>query len=259
MKATEKTVFESYAEILGDYEDLLSGDYRRPRPADAPRIVVTRPAPAPASAPAPAAASSPGLSAVHREERLALLEALAAEVGSCRKCGLASGRNKAVPGTGVIGPLVMVIGEGPGADEDRSGLPFVGAAGQFLDKWLQAVGLSRRENAYIANIVKCRPPGNRDPEPGEMEACFPYLERQIALVRPKAILAVGRIAAKTLLGSTQGIGALRGKRFDFRGIPLVATYHPSAVLRDMNLKRPVWEDLKLLKDVFEAADRDKHV
>ncbi len=270
MKETEKTVFDVYAEILGDYEDLLAGNHRRPRPRETPRITAMRPGPAPgpeahggtgeeakvagAAGTSSAAAPTGGTP----DERRRLLEALAGEVGTCRKCGLASGRNRAVPGTGVLDPLVMVIGEGPGADEDRSGLPFVGAAGQFLDKWLQAVGLSRKENAYIANIVKCRPPGNRDPEPEEMTACLPYLDRQVALVRPKAILAVGRVAAKALLGSAQGIGALRGKRFDFRGIPLVATYHPSAVLRDMNLKRPVWEDLKLLKDVFEAAVRDEH-
>jgi len=270
MKETEKAVFDVYAEILGDYEDLLAGSFRRPRPAEKPRITAMRPEPAheepketlavgTSSAAAPAALRQlADTVACTPEERLRLLEALAVEVGSCRKCALASGRNKAVPGTGVLDPLVMVIGEGPGADEDRSGLPFVGAAGQFLDKWLQALGLSRKENAYIANIVKCRPPGNRDPESEEMTACLPYLERQIELVRPKTILAVGRVAAKTLLGSALGIGALRGKRFDFRGIPLVATYHPSAVLRDMNLKRPVWEDLKLLKDVFDAAPREEH-
>ena len=186
---------------------------------------------------------------------LAQVESMVAE---CTLCQLASGRTKSVCGEGAMNARLMVIGEGPGAEEDRTGRPFVGKAGQYLDSWLSAIGLDRTLNTYIANIVKCRPPGNRDPEPEEISACLPYLERQIALVRPKTILAVGRIAAKTLLGSTQGIGALRGRRFDFKGIPLVATYHPSAVLRDMNLKRPVWEDLKLLKDIFEAEARVPH-
>ena len=249
MKEIRSSVFDDYAEILGDYEDLLASDSRRPREETEIKIVFRREAPPVQASEAP----KPAAFAANPDERRQLLTDLGAEVLACRKCGLAVGRTKAVPGTGVVAPLVMVIGEGPGADEDRSGLPFVGAAGQFLDKWLQAVGLFRDKNAFIANIVKCRPPGNRDPEPEEISACLPYLERQIALVRPKAILAVGRIAARTLLGTTQGIGAIRGRRFDYRGIPLVATYHPSAVLRDMNLKRPVWEDLKLLKDVFESA------
>ena len=157
-----------------------------------------------------------------------------------------------MPGMGVLDPLVMVVGEGPGAEEDRQGLPFVRAAGQFLDKWLAAVGLSRETNTYIANVVKCRPPGNRDPEGDEVASCFPYLIRQVEIVKPKAILAVGRIAAQHLLHTTQGIGSLRGTVHRWKGIPLVATYHPSAVLRDMNLKRPVWEDLKRLKALLDT-------
>ena len=173
-------------------------------------------------------------------------------IKSCTRCRLAQGRTHAVPGMGVLDPLVMVVGEGPGAEEDRQGLPFVGAAGQFLDKWLAAVGLSRETNTYIANVVKCRPPGNRDPERDEVASCFPYLIKQVEIVKPKAILAVGRIAAQHLLQTTQGIGSLRGMVHRWKGIPLVATYHPSAVLRDMNLKRPVWEDLKRLKALLDT-------
>jgi DNA polymerase len=146
----------------------------------------------------------------------------------------------------------MVIGEGPGAEEDRTGLPFVGPAGQLLDKMLGAIGLSREENCFIGNIVKCRPPMNRDPAPDEQAACLPFLDRQLALLRPRAILAVGRIPAQSLLGVKDGIGRLRGRAFEFRGVPLVATYHPSALLRDDGLKRPAWEDLKLLRSILDG-------
>jgi len=179
-----------------------------------------------------------------RERRLAMLEE---RVHACTRCQLHNGRMNAVPGTGVLDPLVLVVGEGPGADEDRRGLPFVGRAGQFLDKWLDAIGLSRTTNAYISNIVKCRPPDNRDPLPHESEACLPYLRDQIALIRPQTILTVGRIASGVMIGSDTGIGKLRGRTYYYDGIPLVPTYHPSGVLRNPDLKRPVWEDLKRLR------------
>jgi DNA polymerase len=246
MKKTARAAFIRYGEILRDYEDLLGGDFRLPREPEVPiKIIITPSA-------APSATGSPGGDVGELPaSRARLLDALYREVLSCGRCRLSEGRAKAVPGTGVLDPLVMVIGEGPGAEEDREGLPFIGAAGKFLDKWLAAIGLSRDTNVYIANIVKCRPPGNRDPNPDETAACRPYLERQIEIVRPRTILAVGRIAAQNLLGSAQGIGAVRGKRFTFRGVPMTATYHPSAVLRDMGLKRPVWEDLKTLKEMMD--------
>ena len=153
-----------------------------------------------------------------------------------------------MPGEGAENPLVMVIGEGPGADEDRLGRPFVGKAGQLLDKMLVSISLSREKNAYIANIVKCRPPGNRDPLPEEAAACMPFLREQIDAVRPRAILVVGRIAAKNLLNTEEGIGRLRGRFFDYCGIPLMPTYHPSALLRNESLKRPAWEDLKAFRE-----------
>ena len=139
---------------------------------------------------------------------------------------------------------VMVIGEGPGADEDRQGRPFVGKAGQLLDKMLEAIQLSRKTNCYITNVVKCRPPQNRDPAPEERSCCAAFLDAQIRLLRPKMILVMGRIAAQHLLQTSDGIGKLRGRFFDYQGIPLMPTYHPSALLRDESLKRPAWEDLK---------------
>jgi DNA polymerase len=193
------------------------------------------------------------------------LEAVAADIRACKACSLAPTRTFAVPGEGVERPLVMVIGEGPGADEDRAGRPFVGRAGQLLDRMLQSIGLSRDKNCFIANMVKCRPPGNRDPAPEEIAACFPYLQRQIALLRPRVILCAGRVAAQNLLRTTKGINALRGAFAEYRTdqtdglnfdsdtsteettIPVLCTFHPSALLRDESLKRPAWEDLKLLK------------
>jgi len=169
------------------------------------------------------------------------------DVDACRACRLGEGRRNAAYGEGSAEPLVLVVGEGPGAEEDAQGRPFVGPAGRLLDRMLASIGLSRETNCYIANIVKCRPPGNREPAPDEKEACMPWLERQIEALRPRFIVAMGRTAATALLGSAEGIGKLRGRWFERRGIPLIATYHPSALLRDESLKRPAWEDLKTLK------------
>ena len=176
------------------------------------------------------------------------LEAVAAEVRACRACRLCEKRKNAVPGQGSPAPAAMVVGEGPGAEEDASGLPFVGPAGKLLDKMLSSIGLSRETNCFIANVVKCRPPQNRDPAADEQAACLGYLRRQIALLRPKAILCVGRIAAGALLGTSEGVGKLRGKWREFEGLPLLVTYHPSALLRDDTYKRPAWEDLKLFRE-----------
>ncbi len=185
------------------------------------------------------------------ETAAAALSRLEAEVANCDKCGLCAARRKTVFGMGPALPLVLVVGEGPGAEEDASGRPFVGPAGQLLDKMLSAIGLSREKNAYIANVVKCRPPNNRTPLPDEAAACLPYLEAQITLLRPKYIFCMGRTALQTMTGATEGIMKLRGHWFDFDGIPLIATYHPSALLRDESLKRPAWEDLKTLRSRFE--------
>ena len=186
------------------------------------------------------------------------LDEIAAEIALCRRCRLHEKRRNTVPGSGSKSPTVLVVGEAPGAEEDRSGLPFVGAAGRYLDKWLAALRLepdgaplSRRTNTYIANLLKCRPPGNRDPQPGELEACRGYLDRQIELLKPRAILTVSRFAVQMLTGQSLGIGRLRGRVHHYRAIPLVPTYHPSAVLRDSTLRGPVWQDLQILRSVLE--------
>ncbi|MDH7484300.1 MAG: uracil-DNA glycosylase [Spirochaetales bacterium] len=181
------------------------------------------------------------------------LAAMAAEVEACRSCALSQTRTRSVFGQGVAVPLVLVIGEGPGAEEDRQGLPFVGASGKLLDKMLAAINLSRQTNCYIANIVKCRPPNNREPSPIERDACIGYLERQIELLKPRFILCAGRTAAHGLLGTTEPISRLRGRTFVFHDIPVVVTFHPSALLRDESLKRPAWEDLKRLRDMMAAS------
>jgi DNA polymerase len=181
------------------------------------------------------------------------LAAIAREVESCRACRLCEKRKRAVPGQGPARPLAMVVGEGPGAEEDESGLPFVGPAGQLLDKMLSSIGLDRGSNCFIANAVKCRPPQNRDPATDEREACLPYLRRQIALLRPRAILCAGRVAAQSLLGGAEGVGKLRGTWRSFEGTPLLVTYHPSALLRDESYKRPAWEDLKMFRERLAAS------
>ncbi|MFW5741992.1 MAG: uracil-DNA glycosylase [Spirochaetota bacterium] len=184
-----------------------------------------------------------------RRRRLAMLEE---RVRSCTRCPLHEGRMNAVPGQGVLDPQVMVVGEGPGAEEDRRGLPFVGRAGQYLDKWLEAIGLDRATNVYIGNVVKCRPPGNRDPRPHESESCLPYLREQIELIRPRVILTVGRVASGVLIGTSAGITRLRGRTYYYEGAPLIPTFHPSAVLRNQDLRRPVWDDLKRLRALVDS-------
>ncbi|MDR2783782.1 MAG: uracil-DNA glycosylase [Treponema sp.] len=187
------------------------------------------------------------------------LETIAVEIHECRACGLCGLRILPVPGEGVPQPRVLVIGEAPGSEEDERGKPFVGVAGHLLDRMLASVNLSRTTNCFITNTVKCRPPGNRDPSPEETASCAPFLARQIRVLRPAYILCMGRIAAQTMLRTGEGIGRLRGKFFDYTPeyppdnnaaiapvIPLIATYHPSALLRDAELKRPAWEDLKKL-------------
>ncbi len=182
------------------------------------------------------------------EEAAAFLGRLSKGVAACEACRLASGRKKTVFGMGSQAPSVLIVGEGPGAEEDSSGLPFVGPAGKLLDRMLGSIGLFREDNAYIANVVKCRPPGNRDPAPDEVEACLSWLEAQVDLLAPRAILCLGRSAMRALTGSQEGITHMRGRWLEYRGIPLIATFHPSALLRDESLKRPAWEDLKALRE-----------
>ena len=175
------------------------------------------------------------------------MEEISAKIARCTRCTLARTRNNVVPGMGVENPDVLVIGEGPGYDEDKQGLPFVGKAGILLDKMLAAIGLDRKSNCYIANIVKCRPPQNRDPFPQEQDACFSFLEAQINILKPKMILCMGKISSNKMLNQDSPIGTLRGQFFEYNSIPLMVTYHPSALLRNEQLKRPAWDDLKMFK------------
>ena len=175
------------------------------------------------------------------------------EVSACVKCGLAATRTRTVFGVGNPHADWLVIGEAPGAEEDRQGKPFVGAAGKLLDAMLQAIGLSREQNVFITNMLKCRPPGNRDPKAEEIAACLPYLMRQIAAIKPKLILAVGRIAAQSLLATDVPLGRLRGRvhRFGPLSTALIVTYHPAYLLRSPAEKRKAWEDLKFARDYFK--------
>jgi len=169
--------------------------------------------------------------------------ALKETVASCRDCPLHAKRNKTVFGVGDENADWMFIGEGPGADEDAQGDPFVGQAGKLLDNMLAAVELKRGENVYIANIVKCRPPGNRNPQPDEALKCEPYLQRQIELIKPRLIVALGRVAALNLLARDASIASLRGKVLEYKGTPLIVTYHPAYLLRNLPDKAKAWEDL----------------
>lgn len=178
------------------------------------------------------------------------LEEITANISTCRNCLLCEGRTHTVPGEGnADSPDIMFIGEGPGADEDVQGRPFVGKAGQLLTKMIEAMGY-RREEVFIANTVKCRPPNNRAPLPEEMEACLPYLQQQIGLIKPKVIIGLGATAIKGLLGKTVGITRLRGTWQEYGGIRLMPTFHPSYLLRDPSKKKDVWQDLQLVLKVL---------
>jgi uracil-DNA glycosylase family 4 len=189
-----------------------------------------------------------------RETRIAALEwrDFAADVDACTACGLYRGRRRSVPGVGDPNAEWLFVGEGPGAEEDAKGEPFVGQAGKLLDSMLAALGLARGANVYIANVVKCRPPGNRTPEPAEAAACRPYLDRQVALLRPRIIVALGKSAATTLLDVDATIGSLRGRVHDYGGVPLVVTYHPAYLLRNLPDKAKAWEDLLLARRTQQA-------
>ena len=179
---------------------------------------------------------------------------LKAAVSGCVKCGLHKTRTQTVFGVGDENADWMLIGEAPGAEEDRLGDPFVGQAGKLLDNMLAAIGLDRRNNVYIANVLKCRPPGNRNPEPDEVAKCTPFLKRQIALIQPKLIIAMGRFAAQTLLETSASIASLRGRLHRYAGVPLIVTYHPAYLLRTPSAKREVWEDMKRVRAILNGDD-----
>ena len=175
---------------------------------------------------------------------------LARTVAECRACGLCAGRRNTVFGVGDLQPEWMIVGEAPGENEDLQGEPFVGAAGQLLDRMLKAVGLDRHHKVYIANVLKCRPPGNRNPQPDEVAQCELFLRRQVQLLRPRIILAMGRFAVQSLLGTSEPIGRLRGRSHDYLGVPVIVTYHPAYLLRNLPDKAKAWEDLCLALDVL---------
>ncbi|MEE2776052.1 MAG: uracil-DNA glycosylase [Acidobacteriota bacterium] len=185
-------------------------------------------------------------------ERGAALQVLAEQASGCEKCALSDGRKQVVFGSGDSNADLMFIGEGPGAQEDLKGLPFVGPAGELLTKIIRAIDLDRSQ-VYIANIVKCRPPRNRDPEADEVAACRGYLEGQIELVRPRVLVALGRVAAQTLLGTDLPLGRMRGDWYQVADRPLRVTYHPAALLRNAALTRPAWEDMKVVRARLEEG------
>ncbi len=175
-------------------------------------------------------------------------------INKCVKCRLSTSRNKFVFGVGNPNATVMLIGEGPGADEDMQGEPFVGRAGKLLNDILKAINFEREE-VYIANIVKCRPPGNRNPLPDEIEMCFPYLEKQIELIKPKLILCLGLIAASSLLKTKLALGKLRGNVYEYKNIQTMVTYHPAALLRNPQWKRGCWEDVQKFRKLYDELSK----
>jgi uracil-DNA glycosylase family 4 len=182
-------------------------------------------------------------------------DALAGAVAACRACKLCEGRNNTVFGVGDTRPDWLIVGEAPGENEDLQGEPFVGQAGKLLDNMLKALGLDRGNKVYIANVLKCRPPGNRNPQPEEVAQCEPFLRRQVQLLQPKIILAVGRFAVQSLLGTTDAIGKLRGRAHQYCGVPVVVTYHPAYLLRNLPDKAKAWADLCFAQELVRQNSR----
>jgi DNA polymerase len=182
------------------------------------------------------------------------LDEVRRELGDCRRCKLCEGRKQIVFGVGNPKAELVFVGEGPGADEDEQGIPFVGKAGQLLTKMIEAMGFAR-DDVYICNVVKCRPPGNRNPEPEEIQACEPFLRAQLGAIQPKAIVALGKFAAQTLLRDMTPISKLRGRWREYCGIPLMPTFHPAYLLRNPAEKRSAWADLQLVMKKFDKHPR----
>lgn len=228
----------------------------QPGPAETaaarPEAAHALPAPTEMSASPIVADSGTAVASVSRELEIAALtwDQLAPHIAACTACGLCRTRKHTVPGVGVPTAGWMFVGEGPGAEEDALGEPFVGQAGRLLDNMLKAIGLSRTKDVYIANVLKCRPPNNRNPEPAEVAQCSPYLERQLALIQPRLIVALGRFAALTLLNTNATIASLRGRVHAYRGVPLIVTYHPAYLLRNLPDKARAWEDLLFARRTF---------
>lgn len=213
------------------------------------------PPPSVSSAPALSAPAPGKYSLSEKGCGSARLLAIREDLGECTRCKLAGGRTKLVFGVGNPKAELMFVGEGPGADEDRQGEPFVGRAGQLLTKMIEAMGY-RREDVYIANVVKCRPPENRNPEPDEMDACEPFLRAQIAAVQPKILVALGKVAVQALLRDTTAISRLRGRWFAYEGVRLMPTFHPAYLLRSPDEKKKAWDDLQLvMKELGKPVTR----
>ena len=196
--------------------------------------------------------SAPTSTATFSRNAAEALAAVRADIGDCTRCKLHTmGRTQVVFGVGNPDADLMFVGEAPGADEDVQGIPFVGRAGQLLTKIIEAIGLTRDE-VYIANVIKCRPPGNRNPEPDEVETCEPFLFQQIDVIKPKVIVALGKFGAQTLLRTLDPISRLRGRVYDYRGAKLIPTFHPAYLLRNPSSKREVWEDMKLVRELLKS-------
>ena len=230
----------------------LTPSWRSRASVAASSVAVTAAASEPSTAAPPA--SAPAQDGEARAARIAALswDHFAGDVDACAACGLCRTRNRSVPGVGDVNAEWLFVGEAPGADEDARGEPFVGQAGRLLDNMLAALGMARGRNVYIANVLKCRPPNNRTPEPAEAEACRPYLERQVELLRPKLIVALGKSAASLLLGTDATIASLRGRVHRSRGAPLIVTYHPAYLLRNLPDKAKAWEDMLLARRTVAA-------
>lgn len=259
--AREVSMADEVFKVLAEVRNLIEAEIQAGR-----RYVLDRelrgrldagPPPPPAAAPVGGPPRVAGVAAgLTLDERRVRLAALTERALDCTRCGLAAGRNQVVVGTGPLGSRLMLIGEAPGHDEDQTGEPFVGRAGQLLNRILAAIGLKRGE-VYIANIIKCRPPENRNPTPPEIAACVPFVREQVDLVAPRVICALGRVAATTLLKSTATLAAMRGRVHEFSGTPLVVTYHPSALLRYPAYKRPTWEDMQVVERLLAGASADE--
>jgi uracil-DNA glycosylase len=250
------------AVILSDGRTVGPSDSKTPTPATAPpQAFIAQPSDRPTVRPSDKGeALPPGVSfdppsgdlfSTDPIQQAADLDAIARLVAACTKCRLCEGRAHTVPGEGPANARLVVVGEGPGKTEDETGRPFVGQAGQLLTKILAAIELPR-EQVFICNVVKCRPPENRTPQYDEVAACVPYLFRQIELLKPKVILAMGNAAAQTLLDTKQSLGALRNRLHRFRGIPVIVTYHPAALLRNPNWKRPTWDDVRIARRLLDG-------
>jgi uracil-DNA glycosylase len=205
--------------------------------------------------PQPGQAATAKPSQARPEIELLAWDALAQAVASCRACKLCEGRTNTVFGVGDRQADWLIVGEAPGEHEDRRGEPFVGQAGKLLDNMLKALGLDRDSKVYIANVLKCRPPGNRNPQPEEVAQCEPFLRRQVQLLQPKIILAVGRFAVQSLLGTTEAIGKLRGRVHQYSGVPVVVTYHPAYLLRNLQDKAKAWADLCFAQELLRQNSR----